>query len=598
MKKSLGLFLVSSLLLTACHRSGPQDPMQQFTDQKVNWEQCDYSVLGYNAQKRFDAMGERLKCAEIKVPLDWKNPARGTATMALIKAAATKPAEKQGTLFFNPGGPGADGLSFAPNYGFAWDTAEQDNAVGRGLKKLSEQFDLVGFSPRGTGNSSRLYCGVNELVAPLYNVAGDRSQANIDKMIRQGKLAAKACDKNPLTPYINTDQTVRDMDLARQLLGDKKMNYIGYSYGTWLGSWYAKRFPENAGRIMLDGNMPWSQSTQTNWESDAKAFTRSYKDIALPYITRHDDIFHLGTNKDKLYQRTLELGEPLRTAVSNNLFGLLYGHDQVFDIGMTLKVAVTLDDFIKANPEISNAELMTLLEDKPIFPDMESPFEEGMTLNDWALSIADDLLSSRDYYRDAKPKPVSLMQEDATLNAVICNDTPWNKDLNYWRKLDDQNAKDYPLFGGKLISEACVHWNNAVTVDRPVVTAKTKPLLMVQNEYDPATPREGAFAALDSIPNSRMVFIDNEHMHTAFPYGTDCVDLPVIRYFLTGELPKEKITKCQAVALPLEDKVYPAGETYVQGASLSEQSVQGNVFSGDALQAIEDNRLIIHSSKR
>lgn len=102
---------------------------------------------------------------------------------------------------------------------------------------------MVGFSPRGTGAGTTLTCTANEPSREVNFPSDDRSPANIEAMLYNLRLATKACQNNPLTPYINTEQTAWDLDLIRHLIGDAKLNYIGYSYGTWLGAWYAARFP-------------------------------------------------------------------------------------------------------------------------------------------------------------------------------------------------------------------------------------------------------------------------------------------------------------------------------------------------------------------
>lgn len=263
--------------------------------------------------ENFAALGNRLTCADMTVPLDWSSPERGKVSVSLVRVAAASPKERQGAIFFNPGGPGGDGLAFASAYATAWGKADPKTNIGSGLNKMTQAFDLIGFSPRGVGASTRLYCGTNQLVRPARPPSADRSEDNIQRMIRAGQLLASACKKNPVTPFINTDATARDLNLARQLLGDDKLNYVGYSYGTWLGSWYAKLFPEHTGRMLLDGNMAWQGEMEETFKLQPMAFERDFREVYAAYVARHDEVFGLGHSAEEVYASWRALGEPVRS---------------------------------------------------------------------------------------------------------------------------------------------------------------------------------------------------------------------------------------------------------------------------------------------
>ncbi|MFC4636851.1 alpha/beta hydrolase [Deinococcus hohokamensis] len=580
------LLLLLPLTLASCglfDRKTPED--QSFQPQALDWKACDPTILGQDTGDVFKALGDRLVCADMKVPMNWDAPKAGTASVSLIRLKAANPSARQGAIFFNPGGPGGDGLAFAPFYGLAWGQADATTTVGANLRKLTEQYDLVGFSPRGVGASTRLYCGSNELVDPIRPPASDRSEANIANMIRSGQLAASACQKNPLTPFINTDATARDLNLARSLMGDAKLNYIGYSYGTWLGSWYAKRFPESTGRMLLDGNMPFHSTMQEAFENDPMTFERDFREVVAPYLSRLDEVFGLGTNGAAVYSRYLALGEPIRNIIGNATASELYVRDEYPVIGLLLKVAVIVDDLIQANPDATTEELQAEAAQATYFQDQD--------LNEAGRALGAELVAYADAVQYESPSQVVLSEDAATNTAVVCNDTAWNQDLSHWRQVDDRNAVQYPLIGGSHLTIPCLYWKGGPSVKKPEAPANLPAILMLQNEYDPATPKEGAVAALKATPNARMIMIDNEPQHAAFPYDTDCVDLPITRYFLTGELPASQLTACQARPLPFEAQVYPVGESYTTG-SLSTLSLRSQAVKTAAGQkALAHNRQII-----
>lgn len=560
--------IASSLLLAGCNPTPPAaDPLKPFTSQTLTWAACDPTVLGIPAdlvigsdqsgeltiRKVFAELGERLKCADVKVPLDWSSPSRGTAVMSVIRTTAATPDKRQGAIFFNPGGPGGDGLQFAPLNAYSWARANTETDIGRNLKAMADQYDLIGFSPRGVGNSTRLYCGVNELVDVTQPPASDRSEKNIQSMIKYGQLAAKACQNNPTTPFINTDATVRDLDLTRQLLNEEKLNYIGYSYGTWLGSWYAKRFPQNAGKILLDANMDWSGNMEDTFKLQPRAFERDFRDVVAPYLSRiTSTVFgEAPITAQAIYTRERALGEPLRFLVGRDIASALYSRDVLPYLGIELKAASVLDDLIKANPGIGLNDLLALIPAQTYFRDPE--------LNSAALDTAQYLAFYRDFFIQisATPQPVVLSEFPATFTAITCNDTPWNITQSQWRQIDDQEAQTYPLIGGSALSNPCLYWQGARVAQKPALPATMPPVLMVQNEFDPATATEGALKAFDATPSARLIFINEEPQHAAFPYDTACVDLPITTYFLNGTLPDARRTDCQAKPLPSEETVYP-----------------------------------------
>ncbi|GAA0502902.1 alpha/beta fold hydrolase [Deinococcus depolymerans] len=549
--------------LAACNPTptpAAPDPMAPFTGQTLGWAACDATILGSDNADLFSELGSRLQCADMTVPQNWAKPDAGTLSVSLIRVAASDSKQRQGAIFFNPGGPGGDGLAFAPFNAYFWANGDTSTTGGTNLKKMTEQYDLIGFSPRGVGASSRLYCGTNELIDPINPPAADRSDANVNRMIRAGKLVAQACQKNPLTPFINTDATARDLNLARQLLGDQKLNYIGYSYGTWLGSWYAKTFPEHTGRMLLDGNMSWNETMQDAFGLQPAAFERDFRDSAAPYLARQNALLGLGDTGEKVYAAQNALSEPLRSITANSTAGLMYSRDQLPFIGLVLKPAVVVDGLIRTHPDADLFDLLNLSTQQTYFPDPQ--------LNETGVQLAQTLLFMRDDLLNAQPGPAELGSFESTFTAITCNDTAWKSDLSAARTLDDREARGYPLIGGASVSNPCLQWKGGPSVQQPKLPANMPPVLMLQNELDPATPQEGALRALNSTPSARMIFIDDEPQHAAFPYGTACVDTPITEYFLTGKMPGDKLTNCSALPLPGENAVVPVKTLNVQNGAL------------------------------
>ena len=217
------------LLLAACGGGDGDDPLAGFKGQKLAWQSCDPAILGDSgaatlnkSNVTLERFGTRLSCATMRAPLDYANPGKGELQVAFMRVAAEDPAQRQGAIMLNPGGPGGDGLILAPVFGAMWSGADEQTTTGALYRQMARSFDLVGFSPRGTGASTRLQCNSDETKKFVANETADRSPTNLAAMLYNARLSAEACAKNPLTPYLNTDATARDMDLMRHLLGDEK----------------------------------------------------------------------------------------------------------------------------------------------------------------------------------------------------------------------------------------------------------------------------------------------------------------------------------------------------------------------------------------
>ena len=189
--------------------------------------------------------GEGLQCARIRVPLDWDRPNGRTISLAVIRHLASKPDERIGTLFINPGGPGLSGVDLVQG-----DPAGFD-AIGGG------RFDVVSWDPRGTNASTRVRCFRNPRSEAIFWAGDSIPTTNADSERFAGKTAdlARRCGEVSgwLLPHISTADTARDLDHLRVLLGEEKLTYVGLSYGTYIGQTYANMFPDRVRAMLLMG---------------------------------------------------------------------------------------------------------------------------------------------------------------------------------------------------------------------------------------------------------------------------------------------------------------------------------------------------------
>jgi pimeloyl-ACP methyl ester carboxylesterase len=234
--------LAATLALTACSAPAvrtestpaPSDvsaELEPFYTQVLTWTDCE----------------DEMQCATATAPLDWNDPARDSIDLALIRHPADD-GSPLGSVLVNPGGPGGSGYDFiADSLSYAVSPALQKN------------FDIVGFDPRGVNRSSAVLCHTEteQLDAFIYDIIPGEigSDAWITAAENANGAYAQQCLANTgeLLGFVDTVSAARDLDLLRAVLGDKKLNYLGFSYGTLLGATYAELYPQNTGRLVLDG---------------------------------------------------------------------------------------------------------------------------------------------------------------------------------------------------------------------------------------------------------------------------------------------------------------------------------------------------------
>ncbi len=302
--------------------------------------------------------------------MDYNDINKADLLIAVSRTRAATPSQRIGNLFFNPGGPGGDGLAFAARFGQLWQDANPENSIGQQLKTLNNRFDLIGFSPRGTGSSTHFTCSGNERWKPT-STHTDNEQ-NTQNLLYNAELIARTCLKNPMARYINTENTVRDMDLLRQLLGDDQLNYFGYSYGTWLGSWYARRFPQHTGRMLLDSNMNFTSTFDEASIRNAAGRQRLIDDYWAPFAAEHHEDFLLGDTVDAVRNVFPSLSIAMQDALSDQIGGVIGRSQAALSNLHSLRTAQVLDRMMLQTPDIELNLLREQVETTEFFPNADT----------------------------------------------------------------------------------------------------------------------------------------------------------------------------------------------------------------------------------
>lgn len=511
--------------------------MAAFTQQKLDWRACDEAFLGTEMWQKqgadFEPLGQRVQCALMRAPLDYAHPASGELQVALSRAMAQQPQQRLGAIFFNPGGPGVDGLALSAIFAGRWSEVQPGEPASEQFKQMSDRYDLIGFSPRGVGAATQLDCG-----APVVPGIGsysyyDSSRENQLALQNTVRLQAQACSANPLSKHIHTDAIARDMDLMRALLGDEKLNYIGYSYGTRLGAWYASLFPERVGRMLLDSSAYVLGTADEISLLQAMGKDRLVNEIFLPYATRHPLTFNLGESITGLRSALMALLPKLKALLFSD--GNNAGRAEAIDWNNSQSIDASL---VYMNAALG---LQTLLEQQPA-PD-EGQIRSAITAHRFAPDTAINQLAvvyaqqlTTELFKEPDHSARKFPVEIAVRWSVACNDSRTSADA--------QQAIGAPLTDEALAGHICAYWPKS-GIQRPPLTMAQRagPILMLQSRYDALTPIEGAQATLDALPNASMIVVENEFRHAVFPYGDECVDGQVTRYFLQGTMP-QRLSSC------------------------------------------------------
>ena len=544
-------WLVATGLIAAlggCGGSSP-DPLNEYRTQTVHWAECDSTILGKPMNSELPA--GRLQCAQVRAPMDWSEPQRGDISLAVMRLAAGRPEARRGALFFNPGGPGGDGLPMTLRLWTAFADSHPASPQGAQQLRLLDEYDMVGFSPRGVGASTRLSCATNELERFVdFSAAGWDRPENIDNIHYNGRKQAEACARNPLTPYINTDATARDMDLLRGLLGDEKLNYLGYSYGTWLGAWYANLFPEKVGRMVLDSAMDFSTTLEQAMHAQPPARQRLFDEVLAPYAARHPGLFGLGATEPEVRAVMPRLSPRVQPVLGERLSGLGYNRSSAVEYLAHIGAARGLDEVLRGMQDAADAEAVRhALAQYPFAPGNE-PYDAQLRETAWKLYGS--------YERTwLKPEALSIRLNDAAGIAVRCNDTPAATDLAEWIAKVRRIAGQAPMHFGTLLSlDACAFWGGP-SVRKPDPAAMQQlPVLFVQSQYDAATNTDDANRFFAQLPGARRVYVAGDFQHGVYPYSDACVD-PKVTAHLLGETPAQRETTCQGK--PLEGEEPAAG---------------------------------------
>ncbi|WP_431040671.1 alpha/beta hydrolase [Streptomyces sp. P1-3] len=454
-----------------------------------------------------------IQCGFVSVPLDYAKPNGRKIKIAVDRIGNTGTAEeRQGSVLYNPGGPGGSGMRFPKR-------VTTKNPL---WAKTAKAYDFVGFDPRGVGHSTPISC-----VDPQEFVKGPKldpvPDSEADKRV-QRKLAkdyAAGCKKRSgwMLPHMTTPNTARDIDVIRAALGEKKLNFIGVSYGTYLGGVYATLFPTHVRRMIVDSVVNPAQEKiwyQANLDQDV-AFEMRWNDWKK-WVAKYDAAYHIGDTPEKVQKQW----ETLRAAAKKKPIG----------------------------GKVGPAELLAFFQNAPYYDSAWTEVAQA-----WSAYLAGDekplIEAAAPDMSDTKGN-IASENGNAVYTAVECADAKWPTSWSRWNRDNTRLHKDYPFltWSNAWMNLPCATWGAPQQTPLDVGADKgLPPVLIVQAERDAATPYEGAVELHKRLKGSRLITEKDAGSHGVTTEINPCINERVDAYLLKGKVDAKDVT-CGPHATP------------------------------------------------
>jgi pimeloyl-ACP methyl ester carboxylesterase len=468
----------------------PPTTLSGYYAQKLRWRPCDHG----------------FQCARLLVPFDYQRPAWRRFSLPVIRLRATGPGTRIGSLVVNPGGPGGSGVQYALQ------ARSQVSAAARA------RFDVVGFDPRGVGGSIPAVHCLSDTQLDRFLATSDTpgNTAQRAVVVSESKLFARGCEKQSgaLLPYVGTASAARDMDVLRAALGDAKLTYLGKSYGTYLGTWYAQLFPSHVRALVLDGAVDPGESALEENLVQAQGFQVALRSFVADCLRRSGCPFPRGETVTAAIARVQSMlgqaaAKPLQSQISGQ----------------------------PGNSALLLTGIASALYSKSFWPYLRLGLTAAFQGNGTVLvALADALVE-----RDRSGHYSNLTSAEL---AVDCIDRPWPRGLAAWQTAAASAARAAPMFGQAIMwgSLPCAYWPVRPVPQVRLRGAGAPPILVVGNTRDPATPIRWAKALAGDL-KSGVLLAWNGDGHTAYMMGSSCINSAVDKY-LIGLVPPRNGTLC------------------------------------------------------
>ena len=494
--------------------SAPQG-LESFYSQTIDWKDCSDGTSPF-------------QCGTVTVPLDYEHPDGRTITIALKKLPASDSNAEHGSLFINPGGPGGSGIQ---------DLEAQATTLPEGLRTA---YDVIGFDPRGVGQSTPITCWTEQDIHQILtdaqngklsdvvpsNTASSKSLSVQEKMDRGAANAARCAQHSEvpeLLDHVGTHDVARDLDILRATNGNAKLNYLGTSYGTYIGAIYADLFPAHVGRTVLNAAM-----NPSRYRTDSDAEVVAFKEATLRQYVEHCQA---------------QNGCPLTGSTDEAVAQLAAFVDGLDQAPLTVP-----DSDATVNTQDATAVIQRLAVKQPDWDALTAMLTPAITNHDGTLMAKAKQGSNKSSTMPVEAA-VNIANSEIMFAAVICNDDPdTGGTASDWDAQSAAEKKSYPFFGGtsNAMEAYCRGWGHRGQIPPQETHAEgSAPILVVGLTKDSRTLYPWAQSLTDQL--------DNGHLLTVKGYGHgasgSCAGAAMIDFLVNGTVPAEGTT-CAAEPQP------------------------------------------------
>jgi len=483
----------------------------------ITWGTCPVTWVGSTP----GLLRHRLQCATIQAPLDHAIRDGRTLAVGVIRVRAGVPSQREGSIFFNPGGPGIHPGRLLRSIANGWADTDASDPHEGSKRLLADRFDIVAVIPRGLVGSTEIRC-LDGLPGAHAYIPTHLDDVNWGLMTAAAGSAARACSAPAHAPYINTEQHVHDMDMVRRSLGDARIHIYGASYGGMIAAWYAAIYPQSTGRMLLDSTLDFTHDYVTAVRLTLRARHDTIQREVVQPVLDNPARFGLGTDPQAVARAIADLPSRIKEV-------WFAGMDSPVELAAALLVAPWWRD---ARPSSYDA-MATLIEHAPVAPD-------GGIAN--RIRLAANSLALRLY---APPRRTPLFADspegDSVRSVVICNDIPWVRSEQQIRAHAQADAARYWSYTGDTTMQdlMCLQWGGSTARQPDLATLEqAPPFLLLQSDNDDITPQSGAAHILERFPNARLLLVRNSDVHGLFNFTlSPCIEGTAANYLLTGALP-------------------------------------------------------------